>query len=212
MNENKHQKSFSRADVLNTIYTKYMYTLPWTSIKLPEDIKKQLEVFPCSEKILLVGCGLGQHLLNLKEMGFDNIWASDFSSVAISEVKVRYPFVNAFVCPTEDLYKKTMEDFLVLDIHNLHQINPLVLKPYLESLKTISRKIFISWIYEPDKGYKVKSDIGELGDIFMHSLEDVENILKMKKIHQFDYDEIGNPEYFKDKEEHPNHFVGGVFV
>lgn len=209
--ENKIYNILKKTIKLNKIYDKYKNTLPWTNINIPKGIKKQLKMIARSEKILVVGCGLGQHLIELKKMGFDNIWATDLSNIAILEVRKKYPFVKSFTCSTEELSKNDLKDFVVLDIHNLHQINPAELNDYLNSLKKISKRIIMSWIYEPQKGIKIKSDVKELGHIFMHSIKLIEKILKMKKICQFDYRELNNQKYFISSKEHINNFIGGTF-
>ena len=209
--ENKIYNLFLKTIKLNKIYSKYNNNLPWTSISIPKEIKKQLKAIKRSERILVIGCGLGQHLSELQKMGFKDIWATDLSNIAILEVRKKYPFVKSFTCPTEELSKNNLKDFIVLDIHNLHQINPNELKDYLKNLKKISKKIIISWIYEPKKGIEIKSDVKELGNIFMHSIEFVKKILKMKKSYQFDYKELGNQKYFTDNNKHVNHFIGGIF-
>lgn len=211
--ENKLYNLFKRTVVINNIYRKYKYKLPWTNIQIPNKVKECLKNISRSEKLLVVGCGLGQHLQYLKEMGFKDVWATDISSVAIVKIRKKYPWVKSFTCPTEDLHKNELKNFVVLDLHNLHQIKPNEINNYLSSLRKISKSLILSWIVnnnESQNKFVTKSDILELGNIFMHDPKLIKKRLKMKDVESFDYEIKNNSEYMNNKN-YTYKFVGEIF-
>ena len=211
--ENRLCDLFERTVTINNVYKKYGHKLPWTNIQIPDKVKEYLKNISRSEKLLVVGCGLGQHLQDLKEMGFKNVWATDMSNIAIIEIRKKYPWVKSFACPTEYLYKNNLKDFVVLDLHNLHQVRPNEINCYLNSLRNISKRLILSWIVinnESQNKVVVKSDIPELENIFMHDLKFIKKRLQMKNIESFDYKIKNNSEYMNNKK-YTHKFVGGIF-
>ncbi len=185
-----------RAHRLNCIYEKYA-DLPWTNLNLPADIKDSLQSIPKDMPLLFSGCGRGELAGETYSLGYHDIVCTDISEAAIRRVRRDYPSLESYAVPTEELSHTGWKNKTTFDLHNLHQVSPEGLEAYLDDIQSVSEKIIISWIYEPNRGRSVKSDIDELGMIHHHSPNDVIRGLGdfyLKK--QFSYKYQGNPSFF----------------
>jgi SAM-dependent methyltransferase len=181
----------TQADIWNEVYSKGDSEYPWTGIQFSAEAIKFIEILDKKEKIIVVGCGTGESVNTISEMGYVNVIGSDISSVAISHAKLKYP--NIFIsAPTEELYmNKDLIGSNVFDWLNLHQIMPVDMVNYIYSICRISNKICISWIYHDGQEEFKKSYVHDLY-IYFHRPDYVESVFlknhfKLESQSNFDF-------------------------
>jgi SAM-dependent methyltransferase len=199
------------ADKMNEVY-KSNPILPWQDLPLPERVLEELIHLETSTKLLFTGCGFGQHPNQAYSLGFKDVTCTDISEFAIKKVRKEYPYLKSYCIPTQILSKRFEGGFVTFDLHNLHQVPANEVRPYLESLQSISIKLYLSWVYEPERGSKVKSDVHGVGLVYHHNPEKIQKILKeMTLVKSFDYYLINNPKFFKTKPTRTNRVTCQIY-
>lgn len=196
------------AQKINMIYKNHN-VLPWTGLPLPDEIKKILLEKPKETNIHFSGSGLGEHVNEVYGLGYINISCSDISDVAIMQVRQKYPFLESYALPTQQLNQTNWQDKYVFDLHNFHNVSPNQSKTYLQGLKSIAKELVISWIYEPNLGRKIESDVSELGIIYHHEPSFVEAQLSdFEVVKRFNYKLKNNSDFFVNRETRLNKMFG----
>ena len=162
--------------------------LPWFGHIFPPQVDTYLSGLNQSDFMLVTGCGAGDTVKILQVKGFSNIKGTDISTSAIEIAKKRYPDLDFESIATEDLIaSKELKDINVIDWLNLHQVQSI--EGYLSSLGTISKNLFIAWIYDSNKESFADSYVHD-GKVYYHNPEIVQKILQEKGLtlkEQFDF-------------------------
>ena len=97
---NKHK-------VWDRVYQRYKPSeLPWYNLPFPQEIIEELGKLDKNKCILVPGCGTGESVQTLWDMGFKNNIGTDISETAINTAKKNLPGLEFRVLPTEQISEK----------------------------------------------------------------------------------------------------------
>ncbi len=167
------EKAFTERskDTWNHVYSENDATLlPWYNHKIHDTVSSYLSRINPSTDTYVVGCGTGDTLQKLEEMGFspNNLFGTDISDTAILKARDRYPQFSFKAIATQHL-AESKDDTNVFDWLNLHQISPADLPAYLNAIRDTASDYLVCYIYNTDAKERIRSYSKKAGYIYMHS-------------------------------------------
>ncbi|MDD3284523.1 MAG: methyltransferase domain-containing protein [Patescibacteria group bacterium] len=172
----------------NKVYSKHPSNqLPWFNIKIPKIIIANINKLDKNKKLLIPGCGTGETVKFIKNLGFNDIIGTDISSTAIKIAKKQFSNIVFYKIETEKLDQNRFLNSNIFDWLNLHQISPKKLNKYLLTLQKISNFLIITYIFEPELG-KVRNSYITEAKVYNHDPEKIIKILKGLALkHRFNF-------------------------
>jgi hypothetical protein len=148
--------------------------LPWKNIKLPKKIFQKIDSLDKNKLIIITGCGTGDILKQINNLGFKKIIGTDISKKAIDIAKTKNPKYKFRKLKTQDLYKK-FSNINVFDLFVLHHISKEELKKYIYSLDVACDTILIVFFINPAVSQE-KSNVKRESNIFYHNPDKISRL------------------------------------
>lgn len=153
------------------IYKKPLEEIPWTYLDFGKPLIKMLNLLEKEKKLIVTGCGSGDNLEILHQLGFKNMIGYDISKNAIKIAKKNYPKFKFKVSETVKIKDKGN----VLDKAVIHHIPNSRLKKYIHKLDKIGDKIICCYF---NGNYRKKSLIKKKSPLYYHDPKKVEKMFK----------------------------------